>query len=218
MADQSIISALILGLIEGLTEFIPVSSTAHILLAGHFLGFKSPGNSFAVLIQLGTGSNRDVVTMIDRIIAGLAGSGTQVVIAEWSSAAGLPPLWPDATIVGGHPLAQYYRAFDFTVAAAGYNTFHEVIAYAVPAIFVANGHHSMDDQVGRARYAEANGLALSLDERDLTELPEMLKVMLSEPAREFLRENCRRHATPRGAEEAASLIAQRLGQGVSLVR
>ena len=53
MADQPIISALILGLIEGLTEFIPVSSTAHVLLAGHFLGFKSPGNTFAVLIQLG---------------------------------------------------------------------------------------------------------------------------------------------------------------------
>ena len=53
MADQSIISALVLGLIEGLTEFIPVSSTAHVLLAGHFLGFKSPGNTFAVLIQLG---------------------------------------------------------------------------------------------------------------------------------------------------------------------
>lgn len=53
MADQSIVSALVLGVIEGLTEFIPVSSTAHILLAGHFLGFKSPGNTFPVLIQLG---------------------------------------------------------------------------------------------------------------------------------------------------------------------
>ncbi|MCM2472526.1 undecaprenyl-diphosphate phosphatase [Rhizobium sp. CG5] len=53
MDDQSILSALFLGLIEGLTEFIPVSSTAHVLLAGHFLGFKSPGNTFAVLIQLG---------------------------------------------------------------------------------------------------------------------------------------------------------------------
>ena len=53
MADQSIISALVLGFIEGLTEFIPVSSTAHVLIAGHFLGFKSPGNTFAVLIQLG---------------------------------------------------------------------------------------------------------------------------------------------------------------------
>jgi undecaprenyl-diphosphatase len=45
--------ALILGLIEGLTEFIPVSSTGHLLLVGHFLGFHSPGNTFQVLIQLG---------------------------------------------------------------------------------------------------------------------------------------------------------------------
>ena len=43
----------LLGLIEGLTEFIPVSSTGHILLAGHFLGFDSPGKTFEVLIQLG---------------------------------------------------------------------------------------------------------------------------------------------------------------------
>ena len=40
-------------LLEGLTEFIPVSSTGHILLAGHFLGFDSPGKVFEVLIQLG---------------------------------------------------------------------------------------------------------------------------------------------------------------------
>ena len=44
---------LLLGLIEGLTEFIPVSSTGHLLLAGHFLGFNSPGKAFEVLIQLG---------------------------------------------------------------------------------------------------------------------------------------------------------------------
>jgi undecaprenyl-diphosphatase len=46
-------SALILGLLEGLTEFIPVSSTAHLLLAQHFLGFRTTGNTFPVLIQLG---------------------------------------------------------------------------------------------------------------------------------------------------------------------
>lgn len=44
---------ILLGLIEGLTEFIPVSSTGHVLLAGHFLGFCSPGKSFEILIQLG---------------------------------------------------------------------------------------------------------------------------------------------------------------------
>lgn len=44
---------ILLGLLEGLTEFIPVSSTGHVLLAGHFLGFNSPGKTFEVLIQLG---------------------------------------------------------------------------------------------------------------------------------------------------------------------
>jgi undecaprenyl-diphosphatase len=51
MAEQIII-ALVLGLVEGLTEFIPVSSTGHLILLGHFLGFKEAA-TFDVLIQLG---------------------------------------------------------------------------------------------------------------------------------------------------------------------
>jgi undecaprenyl-diphosphatase len=50
---ETIVSALILGVLEGLTEFIPVSSTGHLLLAGHFMGFDSAGNAFEVVIQLG---------------------------------------------------------------------------------------------------------------------------------------------------------------------
>lgn len=53
MENQTIVEALLLGLLEGLTEFLPVSSTGHILLAGHFLGFESTGKAFEVLIQLG---------------------------------------------------------------------------------------------------------------------------------------------------------------------
>ncbi|WP_225027981.1 undecaprenyl-diphosphate phosphatase [Xinfangfangia pollutisoli] len=45
--------AALLGLLEGLTEFLPVSSTGHLLLAGHFLGFESAGKTFEVVIQLG---------------------------------------------------------------------------------------------------------------------------------------------------------------------
>ena len=52
-ADQGLFVPLILGVLEGLTEFLPVSSTGHLLLAGHFLGFDSPGRAFEVLIQLG---------------------------------------------------------------------------------------------------------------------------------------------------------------------
>jgi undecaprenyl-diphosphatase len=49
------LKALILGIVEGLTEFIPVSSTGHLLLIDHFLGIGDDdfGKTFAVLIQLG---------------------------------------------------------------------------------------------------------------------------------------------------------------------
>lgn len=51
--EPNTIVAAVLGLLEGLTEFIPVSSTGHVLLAGHFMGFHSPGRAFEVVIQLG---------------------------------------------------------------------------------------------------------------------------------------------------------------------
>lgn len=43
-----------MGLVEGLTEFIPVSSTGHLIIAGHFLGFEGElAQSFEIFIQLG---------------------------------------------------------------------------------------------------------------------------------------------------------------------
>ncbi|MCJ2019723.1 MULTISPECIES: undecaprenyl-diphosphate phosphatase [unclassified Methylobacterium] len=53
MDPVSIGKAVLLALVEGATEFIPVSSTGHQLLVGHFIGFHSPNNTFEVLIQLG---------------------------------------------------------------------------------------------------------------------------------------------------------------------
>jgi undecaprenyl-diphosphatase len=50
-----IIRAAILGVVEGLTEFVPVSSTGHLLLLEQFFGFSDEdfGKSFTVLIQFG---------------------------------------------------------------------------------------------------------------------------------------------------------------------
>ena len=54
MNESTTLVSLFLGALEGLTEFLPVSSTGHLLLAGHFLGFESAGKTFEVVIQLGS--------------------------------------------------------------------------------------------------------------------------------------------------------------------
>jgi len=55
MDYSNMVSAVILGLIQGLTEFLPISSSAHIRIAGLFLpGAQDPGATFTAITQIGT--------------------------------------------------------------------------------------------------------------------------------------------------------------------
>lgn len=64
--------AAILGIVEGLTEFLPVSSTGHMIIVGHLLGFEGEkAETFEVVIQLG--SILAVVVMFWRRLFGLIG-------------------------------------------------------------------------------------------------------------------------------------------------
>jgi undecaprenyl-diphosphatase len=51
---MSIIEAIVLGLVQGLTEFIPISSTAHLEIVPVLLGWGDPGAAFSAVIQFGT--------------------------------------------------------------------------------------------------------------------------------------------------------------------
>ena len=73
MSDMhSLLIAAILGVVEGLTEFLPVSSTGHMIIVGHLLGFEGDtAKTFEVVIQLG--SILAVVVMFWRRLFGLIG-------------------------------------------------------------------------------------------------------------------------------------------------
>jgi undecaprenyl-diphosphatase len=54
LEDLQLLKAFLLGIVEGLTEFLPISSTGHLIVAGELIGFQSiDGRVFEVVIQLG---------------------------------------------------------------------------------------------------------------------------------------------------------------------
>jgi UDP:flavonoid glycosyltransferase YjiC (YdhE family) len=162
----------------------------------------------AALIQLGAGYNRDIVSLIDHLVGVLKKvPQLQVCIAEWANGAQALHYWPDVTYLRGYPLSQYFHAFDFSVAAAGYNTFHEVMNFDLPTIFIPNRHPSMDDQAGRAVHAQNLHVAFELDEADLGDLPDLVTLMTDTKARGFLIANGRKLHRPNGAMDAAQALA-----------
>jgi undecaprenyl-diphosphatase len=48
------LQAIVLGVVQGLTEFLPISSTAHLRIVPAFLGWEDPGAAFTAVVQLGT--------------------------------------------------------------------------------------------------------------------------------------------------------------------
>src|SRR5262245_55414379 len=74
---MSVWEAALLGMIQGLTEFLPISSTAHLLVARTLLKHPNPEDAFTVVIQLGTLAAvfayfwTDVVKLVKGLIADL---------------------------------------------------------------------------------------------------------------------------------------------------
>ncbi len=96
------VQAAILGIVQGVTEFLPVSSTAHLLIAGRLLGFRDPGGVFTVMIQLGSivavvWLYRDVVM---KVVAGLPHSPQARRFALMLFVALLPALVAGAALGG----------------------------------------------------------------------------------------------------------------------
>ena len=175
--------------------------------AARRLGFDPSRPS--VLIQLGAGYNRDVVALVDALITQLQQFDTlQICVAEWLN--GTQPLnyWQGVSYLRGYPLSQYFKAFDFSISAAGYNTFHEIVRFCLPTIFIPNRHPSMDDQAGRSSHAQALQAAFELDESDLGDLPDLVSLLMDGKAREFLAANSVPLHQPNGAVDAARLLTE----------
>lgn len=75
---MSFVEAVILGIVQGLTEFLPISSTAHLRIAPELFGWPDPGAAYSAVIQLGTVAAvviyfwRDLVRLVSAWFSALA--------------------------------------------------------------------------------------------------------------------------------------------------
>jgi UDP:flavonoid glycosyltransferase YjiC (YdhE family) len=131
----------------------------------------------------------------------------QVVVAVSPLRSRAVPLPDRVAKVSTYPLASVYRAFDFSVAAAGYNIYHELIGYGLPALFIPNAGTPLDDQVARARFAERAGVARNWESGTEDDLTRHLDALLDDRNRAEMRRRAEALRFENGAHGAARLVA-----------
>ncbi|WP_203416277.1 glycosyltransferase [Jiangella ureilytica] len=114
------------------------------------------------LVSLGAGNINDTSGDLGAVVAALRDLGVEVCVTQPEIATGQGRL-DDVHVVRDFPLSRRYRAFDLAVSATGYNSYHELLRFGVPSLFVPNRSTALDDQEGRAHFAAAQGWAHSLD-------------------------------------------------------
>ena len=61
---MSVIEAIVLGVVQGLTEFLPVSSSGHLVLANYYFGFSGPGESLELAVDIATNTGTLLAVLI----------------------------------------------------------------------------------------------------------------------------------------------------------
>ena len=163
----------------------------------------------AILVQLGSRNNFDYGglhrLLLDRLTAT---PGLQVVTAEWlMSERSLDPA-PGVALLRHFPISRYVQAFDASIGAVGYNSFHETIQAGLPSIFVPNESPQQDDQLARAQFAERRGIGFCVRTSEPYRLIDTLERLLDPDEQARIRVAAREFRRDNGAAEAARLVAE----------
>ena len=186
-AHIDLAKAAVLGFVEGLTEFLPVSSTGHLLLMEHMLGWGGDnfGKSFAILIQLGA-----ILALLTIYFGRLWALATHM-FSEWAAARfiiGVLLAFLPAAVIGA--LAYHYiktYLFDIRVVCislilGGFvllgvdrldlkPRYHEATGYSLPMYFIIGLFQcvSMIPGVSRAGATIVGAMLLGADRRSAAE-------------------------------------------------
>jgi undecaprenyl-diphosphatase len=120
--------AIILGIIQGLTEFLPISSTAHLRIIPALVGWPDPGAAFTAVIQWGTWVacviyfRHDIVRLLLAFLAGLRSGrplGTQDSRLAWMIVVGTLPIVVFGLLLEKHVKGPFRSLYVIAAAAIG---------------------------------------------------------------------------------------------------
>ena len=127
-----------------------------------------PNEAMVCYIQLGAGNINDISSNLNMALE-IASEieSLYVVIGESMLGSRININYPRARILRDYPNSIYFDDVDFSIMAAGYNSFHEVIKFGIPTICIPNLDTNNDDQLARALYGKEIGSMIVLKEPDI---------------------------------------------------
>jgi UDP:flavonoid glycosyltransferase YjiC (YdhE family) len=120
-------------------------------------------------VQLGAGQINDIESEIRLTIDALLEHDSELFIVIGESLLGKRVSFSNerVRILRDYPNAIYFKGFDYSIQAGGYNSFHEMRSSQIPTIFYPNMNTGMDDQLARCRVAEEEGWGLVVEKREM---------------------------------------------------
>ena len=133
-----------------------------------------------VYVQLGAGRINDIGSEIRLTVEALLQyEDVTVVIGESMLGDRIDINLNRVVLLRDYPNSMYFNAFDATVQAGGYNSFHETRKFGLPALFYPNMNTGMDDQLARCKVAETEGWGKVIVHRTPSAISDGIKHLLS---------------------------------------
>ena len=139
-----------------------------------------PEDATVVYVQLGAGEINDIESEVRLTLeALLENPDVHIVLGESLIGERIYFELPRVQILRDYPNSMYFRGFDATVQAGGYNSFHETRTFGLPALFYPNMNTGMDDQLARCKVAEEEGWGIVLEKRNHKTIHEAIPQFLT---------------------------------------
>jgi undecaprenyl-diphosphatase len=148
MVPISWLEAIVLGLVQGITEFLPISSSAHIFVVSQLLGWQDPGAAFTAVSQIGT--EFAVIVFFRRDIARIISAWAQSLFKP-ALRSGIDARMGWYIIVGTIPIAVIGLIFSHQIETAARNLW--LVSGTLIGFGIILG---VADALGRHRLALAN--------------------------------------------------------------